>query len=572
CGWQCKYEGTCYLPCGVPCNRLPCNLRCEKLMDCGHQCFGLCGEKCPPSKYCADCTTDDNVKNQGLYLRQVVDLIMQETFADLDWTSERMVVLDCGHVYTADSLDQLMEMKEYYEMDDKTNKWIRIKTITSQPSDPKSCPQCRAPIKDIFRYGRATKKNVLDVQTKKFLLKYNNQLKKRNKDITNATKQLENNRKEFLKEIQIPLKDKEMKVIEKNSMSQKLPEIISTEQYTFLKQYSIPLMHEKRWNQHISVLLAIYRRLMQLMLATQSPPHKLAYENAVSLLYDHKTRINICDLDKNFVSLDNLNYDSPVHQRIKLQETLAEVGLSAPKVDVRIYLDAFLEIVNIQKVIFHEIFLVIPELSKIAKTENNQNQPSYEKNWVEFGEDIIVSIKKHLDIIITTAQQNSYLRHAILSSFELAEVECKAERFRLKYPPTGQVTPIIQRSVENKCSEIERTCEDICNKMLPTMSAEYFEKQCNLRIEKILREVSDLRDAAMKDRPLTHEEKLEIRKAMDSEFRGSGHWYQCPNGHPYTIGECGGAMQASRCADCGAPIGGGNHNLAAGNSLNTEFD
>ena len=22
-----------------------------------------------------------------------------------------------------------------------------------------------------------------------------------------------------------------------------------------------------------------------------------------------------------------------------------------------------------------------------------------------------------------------------------------------------------------------------------------------------------------------------------------GHWYMCPNGHPYAIGECGGAMQ-----------------------------
>ncbi|CAG8508580.1 12330_t:CDS:10 [Dentiscutata erythropus] len=531
---NCEHEhlmkGTCNLPCGVPCNRLPCNLRCEKLLNCGHQCFGICGEKCPPSQYCAECTTDDNVKNQ------VVDLIMQETFAEVDWTSERMIVLDCGHVYTADSLDHLMEMNEYYEKDDKNDKWIQIKTITSQPSDPKSCPQCRTPIKNIYRYGRATKKNGLDVQTKKFLVKYDNQLKKLNKDITSATKLLENKRKELLKEIQKPLKDKETKIIEKDSVLQKLPEIISTEQYIFLEKYSIPLMYKERWKQHISVLLAIYQKLMQIMLATKSPPHKLAYEAAVSLLYEHKARINICDFGKNFMSLDNSNYDSPVHQHIKLQETLADVGLSAPKVDVKIYLDAFLEIVNIQKVIFHE-------LTKIAET---QKQTSYEKNWVKFSEDIIGTIKKHLDIIITTAKQNSYLRHDILSSLELAEVECKTERFRLKYTPTGQVTPIIRRSVKNKCSEIERTCENIWNKKLPIMSAENFEEQCKLRINKIRREVSDLRDAAMKDRPLTREEKLEISRAMNSEFQGSGHWYQCPNGHPYTIGECGGAMQASR--------------------------
>ncbi|RIB30558.1 hypothetical protein C2G38_2238173 [Gigaspora rosea] len=90
----------------------------------------LMGEKCPPPKYCAECTTDDNVKNQ------VVDLIMQESFAEVDWTFERMIVLACGHVYTADSLDHLMEMKEYYEMD-LTGQWVVLKTITSQPSDPK---------------------------------------------------------------------------------------------------------------------------------------------------------------------------------------------------------------------------------------------------------------------------------------------------------------------------------------------------------------------------------------------------------------------------------------------------
>jgi hypothetical protein len=44
-----------------------------------------------------------------------------------------------------------------------------------------------------------------------------------------------------------------------------------------------------------------------------------------------------------------------------------------------------------------------------------------------------------------------------------------------------------------------------------------------------------------------------------------GHLYYCPEGHPYVIGECGGAMQMSRCPECGAAIGGGSHRLAVGN-------
>ena len=44
-----------------------------------------------------------------------------------------------------------------------------------------------------------------------------------------------------------------------------------------------------------------------------------------------------------------------------------------------------------------------------------------------------------------------------------------------------------------------------------------------------------------------------------------GHWYTCPNGHIFSIGECGGAMQASRCNECGEAIGGGNHALLGTN-------
>jgi hypothetical protein len=45
----------------------------------------------------------------------------------------------------------------------------------------------------------------------------------------------------------------------------------------------------------------------------------------------------------------------------------------------------------------------------------------------------------------------------------------------------------------------------------------------------------------------------------------SGHWYQCRNGHPYYIGECGGAMQRSHCPECGEAVGGSSHQLEATN-------
>ncbi|CAM6099895.1 unnamed protein product [Calypogeia fissa] len=56
-----------------------------------------------------------------------------------------------------------------------------------------------------------------------------------------------------------------------------------------------------------------------------------------------------------------------------------------------------------------------------------------------------------------------------------------------------------------------------------------------------------------------------VVQAMAADVGERGHWYTCPNGHLYTIGECGGAMQQSKCPDCKADVGGGEHRLTAGN-------
>ncbi|EAW11252.1 putative NF-X1 finger and helicase domain protein [Aspergillus clavatus NRRL 1] len=63
---------------------------------------------------------------------------------------------------------------------------------------------------------------------------------------------------------------------------------------------------------------------------------------------------------------------------------------------------------------------------------------------------------------------------------------------------------------------------------------------------------------------VTNEERMAVIAAMAREFHGTGHWYHCRNGHPFTIGECGGAMQESSCPECGAPVGGRDHRVVEG--------
>ena len=51
-----------------------------------------------------------------------------------------------------------------------------------------------------------------------------------------------------------------------------------------------------------------------------------------------------------------------------------------------------------------------------------------------------------------------------------------------------------------------------------------------------------------------------------------GAVYACPNGHLYTIGDCGGAMERGRCPECGEVIGGGQHRAEQGNAVRLDVD
>ncbi|KAK6518253.1 hypothetical protein TWF506_005413 [Arthrobotrys conoides] len=71
---------------------------------------------------------------------------------------------------------------------------------------------------------------------------------------------------------------------------------------------------------------------------------------------------------------------------------------------------------------------------------------------------------------------------------------------------------------------------------------------------------------------VTSEEEVMVIRAMAAEFLGSGHWYYCVNGHPFTVGDCGMPMQLARCPECGQPIGGQDHIVAEGVRLASDFE
>ena len=84
----------------------------------------------------------------------MIDYYEMKTFAEIDWGVERMIVLGCGHVFTMETMDHHMEMKDYYEGD--YGNWTGIKMLSSQTGENKikTCPNCRGNFNILFCFSK----------------------------------------------------------------------------------------------------------------------------------------------------------------------------------------------------------------------------------------------------------------------------------------------------------------------------------------------------------------------------------------------------------------------------------
>ena len=93
-------------------------------------------------------------------------------------------------------------------------------------------------------------------------------------------------------------------------------------------------------------------------------------------------------------------------------------------------------------------------------------------------------------------------------------------------------------------------------------------KQFNESTKKIIHEVF-LKLVKLVKVELTASEKRMIVSAMGLQ---KGHWFKCPNGHVYCIGECARAVEESKCPDCKQSICGTGYKLISKNTQARDFD
>lgn len=164
CGSRCPHS-ACDLPCAAPCGSswLPCNKRCEKLLECSCQCPSLCGEICPSSKFCQNCASDD-IK------AQIVDFFEFATYDEVDLNEMPCIFPACGHIQTVTSMDGLLGFERYYNLKDGVTLSAKSNSEPFSSTEIKACPSCRGSLREIARYGRIVRRGMLDEMCKKFMI------------------------------------------------------------------------------------------------------------------------------------------------------------------------------------------------------------------------------------------------------------------------------------------------------------------------------------------------------------------------------------------------------------------
>ncbi|XP_069077151.1 NFX1-type zinc finger-containing protein 1-like [Pleurodeles waltl] len=137
--------------------------------------------------------------------------------------------------------------------------------------------------------------------------------------------------------------------------------------------------------------------------------------------------------------------------------------------------------------------------------------------------------------------------------------ECKHEVQRISY--LGNVFERITVYEMNKWNPSDAALECVIEALEMLNPLGPFTDATNSLLQGILQKIDELMPVS--GLRLTEAERVMIVGAMNL---GKGHWYSCPKGHLYTVGECGRPMQESSCPECGSAIGGQQHNPVQGNA------
>jgi len=431
-------------------------------------------------------------------------MIEMTTYENIDVEIDPIIVLACGHFYTSTFLDGCMEMEKVYRQNSDGDFTESVSTADMVLS-LKNCPECRMPICGIQRYNRIFKCATLNSMLRGIIIRSQESYISIAKNVTEFESQLEKARVEKLREL-IPLTNSRVAqpVVARN-------EVLIAE---WLDRFKPINQSVQRYTKEVD---------------EKKQPHMKVFENSIAARARREQH-------------SNTNTAGPIVSQ--------PLDVPSPEPKHRILgniLQLRLEFLQLK-----ERMLFASHLQKLR------------------GGDILAS-RLSLDTIrkckaplknAKKLQQECDKRHYDILAVEILLFELELICLQNPSSPTTRLPEQLRAEAKVVLAE--------CHKYMR------LNESCRKYRDAIQRAEDMLNSKTTFMEPVSADERMAVLAAMQMEFRGTGHWYYCRNRHPvspsgaitnivkFTIANCGMPMEEARCPECGARIGGQNHNLVEG--------
>lgn len=449
----------------------------------------------------------------------LVDLIMHQTLGEVDVSEDPILVPSCGHALTMTSFDGMMEMHKYYKqrIDPATETSTFVDKL-SLPGDQVSqicCHMCRKPILELFRYGRRVKYSQLSMRNKKHFQAQAADIQQAQDDAEVAKIRVEKVHDEFMKAMDKFKADPKdvppTEGIRTLGRPSNTEEIFPGSNYERIAVYGLPKEQEKEWKKLVKPLSKMFAKYKAINDAARNSPNKRLFEAAVSHLYRIKS------LEHALMEATGGGADESTTDEI-IQACILECGLQADGNGGPSFVDSLQERTNI-------LLLVLVQ----AMAALDKAGPS--SGWYWFVEDLIQCALEHAKMTQNAAIKGIFSRHVTYAGLTRMTLLCnRVQWIGRKSAPEDPVAQAARlRTVREQEVLFGQQLTEIASSPLGI-------RKESVRKAKVLQErMRQACQVARGEGVISKEEKMEIFRAVSEHMRGSGHWYQCPNGHPVSF-------------------------------------
>ena len=435
---------------------------------------------------------------------------MSTTYEETDLDEDPVLIPRCGHLMTMSSMDGVFEMQKTFEMSEHGHPTVLNGVSLPFSSESlKNCPMCRSPLRDINRYNRIVRRGLIDESTKKFIL------------WSNATFAPLAARVQDLESDLANTQSANPSQLGRNSLTvHEDAEIAAVK----LHGDSIQFLN---YIQKVSDRKPRYQKAMRFWQAVN------AFLRRVSDSEQPYGRV--WDLVEN-----ERRRNGKANPQFSLQVDVLQprCHLLTQSLLTRCNLAIISDFLNLRSRSFGpaapndlrtmpldiDFTLAMDECTKLAIEAQHRYQPLTEVEACVYFARFAALERSYHSIENASANRRDWLHEKGLEQLEIAEAVS-----------------------ENHPGSV---------------------KGMNSQIDTVRLMLND----GVFHSVVTSKETQEVYRALAQEFRGTGHWYTCINGHPFTVGECGMPMEQAQCPQCGSPVGGRSHQNVEGVTRFTEMD